>query len=703
MRRKQNVTDNKAKRVQKKPPQFRSYMRTKLVVFCTISLCAVGGLTGRLIYITATSEDQYTQQILSQQSYDSVTLPYKRGEILDTNLTTLAMSQKVYNVILDVDMMLSDEAFFGPTLQAIELCFDVDMDAVREYVASNEDSKYYRVIKQIDYDTKAAYEAYVEQYNEEQAAAYSASGEKNPGNLIKGIWFEEEYTRVYPYDTVASEVLGFTGNDNNGMFGLEEYYNDVLNGTNGREYGYLDEENSLTRTTKPATDGNSIVTNIDFNIQSIVEREITRFMDDMENNYTDGPGAQNLGVIVMDIHSGAVLAMATNTPFNPNDPYDLSAYFTEEEIARLEQDNEAYFTELNSIWRNFTVTDTYEPGSVAKPFTTAMGLEVGDLTGNEVYECTGFTHVAGKNIHCVERSGHGAITLSQGIQYSCNVVMMDISADLGIETFSQFQNVFGFGLKSNVDLAGEARTASLIHTEEVMGPQELATDSFGQGFQTTMIQVISSFSSLINGGYLYEPQVVRQVLSPTGEVVENIEPKLVKQTISATTSEKIVEFCNNTVIDGSGEKARPAGYAIGGKTATSETLPRGNGEYVASFMGFAPADDPQIAIYVVIDRPNIDNQAYGSKYACWLTRDILTDVLPYMNIFMTEELSEEEVIELEERQNAVIQSYQEKRDADTSEDWTEISQDNEWDDLVSDDSSDSDEKPEEEPEEEPED
>jgi len=669
----------------KNTTRFRPYMRVKLVVFCILVAALLLFLIGNLIYITSTSEEKYKKQVLSQQKYDSTTLPYKRGAILDTNGTTLAYSEKVYNVVLDVKVMLDDEANYTPTLQALDNCFEVDMEAIKAYVAAKPESQYYKVALQVSYEQKAAYEAYVEEQEKLAKEIAEKAGVKNTGAHIKGIWFEEEYLRKYPYKTLASDVLGFTGKDNAGQFGLEEYYNEVLNGTTGREYGYLNSDSELKRTVKAADNGDTIVSTLDLNIQSVVEKVINQYNEELRDNYRTGPGAENIGVVVMDVKDGSVLAMATNRQYDCSNPYDLSAYYSEDTIAQMKEEMvdpntgftvveevsegeqkikpiSRYSYELNQLWRNFCLSDTYEPGSVAKPFTVAMCWEEGVVHENDSWLCEGSLQIADRDISCHNTAGHGIVNLSYSIQESCNVAMMYMSSRLGAADFAKYQNSFGFGLRSNIDLAGEARTASLIHTEESMGPTELATSSFGQGFQVTMIQMAASFSSLVNGGYLYQPQMVRQILDENGNVVQNMEPLLIKQTVSEETSQKIVQYCNATVTDGTGEKARPAGYAIGGKTGTSETLPRGNHQYVVSFMGYAPADDPQVLIYTVVDKPNVEDQSLSTKYACWISRDILADILPYMNIFMTEELTEEEQQALTDKQNAIIQDYQNMRD-----------------------------------------
>ncbi|MBR5361635.1 MAG: cell division protein FtsI, partial [Lachnospiraceae bacterium] len=291
----------------------------------------------------------------------------------------------------------------------------------------------------------------------------------------------------------------------------------------------------------------------------------------------------------------------------------------------------------------------YEPGSVSKPLTVASAIECGAIKGNESYNCQGMLEVGGHEIKCHNTYGDGILTVAEGIERSCNVCMMYVAQAEGINNFTKFQHIFNMGLKTNIDLAGEARTASLVYTADNMRSSELATCSFGQGYNCTMIQIIAAFSSLINGGYYYEPHLVKKVINSSGATVENIEPRLLKQTISQDTSDMIISMCNNVVTGehGTGKTARPAGYIIGGKTGTAETLPRKNNEYVVSFMGYAPVDDPQIAIYVVVDRPNVRYQD-DAKFATRIVRNILTEALPYLGIFMTEELSDKERAELEE-------------------------------------------------------
>ena len=676
MQKKKNFKNGKhddRNEIEKVNKKFRAYMQGKLNVFIIFTIFATCFLIARLIYITATSEEKYKKQILSQQSYVSKTIPYKRGSILEANGAVLATSEKVYNVIIDSSILLHGKefAYENPTIDALIKSFpSINEQELRDFIQKNKQkkilaeesdekadlSKYYKILEKVSYNEMLMFEEYITTEDEKLKKKCKDEGMAYTGSQIRGVWFEPLYVRKYPYNTLASEILGFSGSDNNGMFGVEEFYNDKLNGINGREYGYHDEE-EVEKTVKDALNGNDIVTNIDFTIQSITEKYVNAYNEELRDGVKPGPGAENIGVVVMDVKTGAIKGMATNSGYDNSNPYDLSAYYSEEQIEELEKDKEKYSEALNGMWRSFCLSDSFEPGSVMKPFTVAMALETGKITGNEVYTCNGGLQVANHFIHCHERGGHGAVTVSYAIQESCNVAMMHISDAMGSEEYAKYQNIFGFGLKSNVDIGGEARTSSVVHTAETMGVTELATNSFGQGLQNTMIQMAASFSSLVNGGNLYQPQVVDKIINEDGIVIDDIEPVLVKKTISPSTSDKLKEYLAATCVDGTGKKAVPAGYLIGGKTGTSETLPRGNGEYVVSFMGYAPADDPQIAVYSVIDKPNVDEQSLATKYATWLTRDILTEVLPYMNIPMTEALSDEEIKEMEARKLHDVYSF----------------------------------------------
>ncbi len=604
--------------------------------------------------ITRDNGEQYKKQVLSQQKYNSITLPYKRGDILDCKGNKLATSEKVYNMIIDAKVMLSKEESLEETLSALRTTFpSLDVNAIREHVTNNPTSQYRIFAKKLTYDEISKF---VEMDND---------NETYPN--IAGVWFEDEYKRIYPNNTLASDVIGFTVNGEGGQYGLEQYYNSILEGTNGREYGYLNEDETLERTTIPATDGYNIVTTIDANIQQIIEKYLYEFNETNKNTARDGNGANNLGCIIMDINSGDILGMASYPNFNLNDPRDTSrligmkkselngtipydaTVLTAENIEEELADDEVKNANLANLWKNFCISNTYEPGSTYKPFTVACGLEAGKLTGEEYYTCNGALQVSDHNIKChnYKKGGCGTQSVLGVVENSCNVGLMLMGRQIGASTFLEYQNKYNFGLKTNIDLHGEARTDSLVFNSNSMGETELATSTFGQGFNATMIQMITGYCSLINGGYYYEPHVVSKITASDGSVVKTISPRVLKQTISEQTSAQIIDYCIGVVEEGTGKTARPAGYRIGGKTGTAETVPRDRTNYVLSFIGFAPADNPQIAFYTVVDRPNSwvqDNVGFATR----LTRSILTEVLPYMNIYMTEELTEKEEKELAE-------------------------------------------------------
>ncbi len=669
--RKRNMTKNKNKSKGKSKSNIRSISiqrvkATKLAVMMLIILLAFAGLGARLFFITHDNENAYQKKILSQQRYDSKTLPFKRGTITDVNGTILAASEKVYNVVLDCKVMLDDEKNQEPTLTALSECFGLNRTELNSYVEKNPDSQYYVLKKRIPYEEMSPFLDKKKEHNAE------AAKNKELG-VISGVWFEEEYIRRYPNGTLACDVIGFTGTDNNGTYGLEEYYNDELNGTNGREYGYLNDDATLERTTVAAVDGNSLVSTIDANIQAIVEKYVLQFNEKHKNEYREGEGSTNTGCIVMNPNNGEIFAMASYPNFDLNNPKDLSAYYTDEEIAQMQED-ETYYDALNKLWRNFCISDTYEPGSTAKSLTLAAGIEAGKIIGNETYECLGALQVADRRIKCNARSGHGVLDVSGSLEQSCNVAFMKMGEAIGTKDFVKFQEIFNIGLKTNIDLSGEARTASLVFNEDSMGTTELATCSFGQGFNVTMIEMAAAFSSVINGGYYYEPHMVSKIVNSNGDTVKNIEPRVLKQTISSSTSEILRQYLYAVVDEGTGKSARPAGYAIGGKTGTAEKAARDGENYVVSFIAFAPVEDPQVVVYVVIDEPNVEDQPHSS-YATEVVKNILTEVLPYMHISKTEEMT---IAEQEEVNNMLIDSVNQEDDESqtTDEEGNPLSENN---------------------------
>lgn len=615
---------------EKKGKRFSLKMQKKLVVLFMAVLLAFVTLSVRLIMINKENGENYKKQILSQQTYDSKTLPYKRGDILDAQGSKLAYSEKVYNLVVDSKMILQSKDALEPTLAALDACFHVDIEEMRKYIVDHPSSQYYVVLKQLSY--------------EEIAPFQEMQNNKKEYPNIKGVWFEEEYRRVYPYGSLACDAIGFTTADNVGAFGLEEYYNDVLNGTNGREYGYLAEGSNLERTTKAAKDGKIIVSTIDANIQGIVEKYIAQWNHEHEgeNAYRAGElGSYNTGVIVMDPRNGEILAMAGYPAFDLNNPRSLSGngLYTSEEIGAM--DNDAYYEALNELWRNFCISDTFELGSTAKSLTIAAALDSGCINGTEQYYCSGVYEVSGHKIKCNRRIGHDMLSVSGALEQSCNVALMQIGQSMGADLFMEYISNFNMGLKTNIDLAGEARTDTLVYDPANMVASDLAISTFGQGYNATMIQMAAAFCSVINGGYYYQPHMVKEIRNPDGSTVEKIDGRVLKQTISESTSQTMRGYLANVCSIGTGNHAVPAGYLIGGKTGTAEMYPRKTGNYVVSFIGFAPIDDPQVVVYVVIDRPNVQEQPYSS-FAQEIAKNIFTEILPYLQIFRTEEISEED-------------------------------------------------------------
>ena len=596
-----------------------------LIVFSLISVALIG-LIGRLMYIEYTSGAKYEKIVLSQQEYDSSTIPYRRGDIVDTKGTILATSTDVYNVILDCKVLNNDEKKIEPTITALVQCFpDLNADELRQLI-QNEPNKQYNVLeKRLPYDQIQGF------------VTLQEDKKNNPD--IDGVWFEKEYIRKYPYGSIGSSVIGFTTSGNVGMAGIENSYNSTLNGINGREYGYLNSDNNFEKTIKAAEDGNVVVSTIDLNIQSIVEEKVAQFQIDNANVAREGAGSKHTAVVVMNPQNGEVLAMAQYPNYDSSNPRDLSAYYTQEQINAMSDDEK--LDALNGLWQNYCLTETYEPGSTAKPFTVAAGLETGALSGDETYLCDGSELVSGSTIHCVNRNGHGLEGIREALMNSCNDALMQMSYAIGVDNFVEYQKIFGFGQKTNIDLPGEARTDSLIYTRDSMTAVDLATNSFGQNFNTTMIQMSGAFCSLINGGYYYQPHVVKKITDEDGNTIQTMDNTLIKQTVSEATSEKIKGYLYSTVSEGgTGKYAKVNGYSMGGKTGTAQKIPRGQGNYLVSFIGYAPQEKPQLMVYVIVDEPNAEDEAHSS-YAQGIAQEIFAETLPYLNIYPDEPMAAE--------------------------------------------------------------
>ncbi len=609
------MTKKVKKLLRKKFPKF---MQKKLVILYVGIILAFAGLVVRITYINASSGEEYTKIVLDQQQYDSRVIPYKRGDIVDRNGTKLATSERVYNVVLDVKAMLSDEDYVEPTKQVLKDCFGIEEETVDSLIENNPDSRYSVLVKGIDYET-------AQKFNE-----IDEDDENYPD--VQGIWLEDDYQRTYPYSTLASDVLGFTVDGNVGNGGIEGYYNSTLNGTDGREYGYLDSSSSVERTVKEPVNGKTVVSTIDLQVQSVVEKYIQQFNDERKNNATPGEGSKNTAVMVMNPQNGEILAEASYPNFDLNNPRDLTKYYTQEELDAMS--DEETLNALNNLWKNFCVTDTYEPGSTIKPFTVAAALETGALTGDETFYCGGSLHIGDYDIHCINRDGHGTLTVKGAVENSCNVALMQIGEMIGAVDFSKYQHIYGFGEMTGIDLPGEAETSALLYTADNMDETSLATNAFGQNFNVTMTQMMAGFCSLINGGYYYEPHIVKQIQDENGNVIENVDPVLVKRTVSEETSTLVKDYMRGVVLEGSGKLADLEGYEVGGKTGTAEKLPRSEGKNLVSFIAYAPQENPEIAIYVVIDEPNEYDQAQSSL-AVQMASDIMKEIFPYLGITQT--------------------------------------------------------------------
>lgn len=596
--------------------KFSKIMQKKLVLLFSLVVLAFAILIGRIIQINAMNGEKYTKVVLDQQQYDSRVIPFRRGDIVDRNGTKLATSERVYNVILDVKAMLEKDEYQEPTIKVLKDCFGIAEKDVEELVESSPESRYNILLKGVDYNTAKEFEAIDE------------DEEKHPN--VKGIWLEEDYVRKYPYNSLASDVIGFSNADDVGTIGLEASYNAILNGVDGREYGYLEEGALLERTIKEAENGNTIVSTIDAELQKIVEKHILEFNEAYKDNAEKGNGSLNTAVIIADPQSGEILAQASYPNFDLNKPRDISAYYTEKELKKMKEEEKVEI--LNNLWRDFCVSDSYEPGSTAKPFTVAAGLETGKIRGNEVYTCGGSLVVAEDTepINCHYTAGHGTQTIAQSIANSCNVAMMEMIKVIGAEDFYRYQSIFGFGAQTGIDLPGEAE--GILQDPELVGPVDLATNSFGQNFNVTMEQMVAGMSALINGGNYYEPHVVKQIQDENGNVIETKESVLKKRVISEQTSTMLKQYMK-TVMEGTGTGASAAveGYDIGGKTGTAEKYPRNSGKHLLSFIGYAPQDDPEVLIYVVIDEPNTESQE-DSSLVLNLARSIMEEAFPYMNI-----------------------------------------------------------------------
>jgi stage V sporulation protein D (sporulation-specific penicillin-binding protein) len=568
-------------------PFYRSktFHRKKIMVMFTAVFLALLFLMGRLVYLMVFCSEYYGQkaQNLHERERD---IKAARGKILDANGMVLATNKSVCTISVIHSQIEDEEAVVKALVKELGL----SEEAVRKRVEKV--SSIERVKTNVPKET----------------------GDKIRAYKLAGIKVDEDYKRYYPYDTLASKVLGFTGGDNQGIVGLEVKYDSYLQGTNGKILTLTDargiEIENAGETRLEPVNGYDLNISMDYNIQLYCEQAA-------EKTYIK-KDAKYVSVIVMNPSNGEIFAMVNYPEFHLNDPFTL----TEEVNVPAEKKQDL----LNQMWRNQCISDTYEPGSTFKIITAAAALEQGVVKLTDNFYCPGYKLVEDRRIRCAKTTGHGAETFETGIMNSCNPVFIELGERLGVENFYKYFSQFGLLSKTNVDLPGEA--ATIMHKKENVGPVELATISFGQSFQITPMQLVTTVSSIINGGHRITPHFGVKITGEGGKEVETLRYETKNDICTKETSEKMRYLLERVVSDGSGKNAKIEGFSIGGKTATSQTLPRSDHKYISSFLGFAPADDPKVLVLVVINDPK--GTYYGGQIAAPVAKEIMENILPYL-------------------------------------------------------------------------
>ena len=582
--------------------------RRILLVFGVMVLVLVF-LIGKIAYWQIAKGTEY-QNAIQDQGYNSTVgskIPFQRGTITDRNGVQLAYSSKTYNVILDPKVIKQSATYMKYTFKALEEAFGTtqeEFDAAMEQKNSN----YYILYRKQPYEKIAAFKE------------LQTSTKTEDHKFIKGVWFETEYERVYPYGTAASHVIGYTNAGNVGCWGIEQQYNSYLNGTDGRVSGYYDADLNLITNTWDAVAGDTIVSTIDLYAQQAVEKRVNTFLDTYKVN--------NIGVLVMDATNGEIVSMVSNRSFDLNNPREI-ILMDGTNADDSDMDDDDRLKALNKMWRNFCVCDTYEPGSTFKCFTVAAALEEKIVSKDSHYRCDGIMEVGGAKIRC--NATHESVSLKESISKSCNSALIAIAEKEGAKLFYEYQMHFGFGEKTGIDLPGEAAGVMMKHTN--YSDLELATQSFGQGFNVTMVQIAAAYASLVNGGYYYQPHVVRQIMNAEGATVYDATNLLVRKTVSADTSAFLQEATLLTVESGTARPAQTEGYKVGGKTGTAKKGIRELNQFVVSFIGSVPYNNPKYIIYVVIDQIDDEKLYNSSRPATELTSQILSDILPYLGVY----------------------------------------------------------------------
>ena len=571
---------------------------------------------------------QKYQALANSQQLSETVIAARRGTIYDCNLKPLAQSATVWKVSIWPAYIESDEEA-KLIAQSMTEILDLDYETALKKCTD----------KTVSY---AVLQSKVEKGKADEVRKFKIE------NNISAIGLEEDNKRYYPYSDFASTVIGFTGTDNQGLAGVEAYYDSILKGKAGVK---LSAKNAWG-TDMPveyeklydAENGNNLVLTIDEVIQHFLEKHLeTAVVENKVFNRACG--------IVMDVNTGEILGMATKNDYDCNEPFVIKDARAKEKLALLSGDelSAQKYVELQAQWRNKAISDPYEPGSVFKIITAAAALEENVVNDTETFTCTGAHTVAGTTIRCWKLAGHGKETFSDGVKNSCNPVFMQVGARLGAVKFYQYFEAFGLTEKTGIDLPGEA--TSIYHQLNNIGPVQLASSSFGQTFKVTPMQIMSAVGAAVNGGYLVEPHIVKQILDEDMNVIESVQTNVKRQVISNETSAKLCTMLERVVSEGSGRNAYVMGYRIGGKTGTSEKLDakdeNGNvTQLIVSFLGFAPADDPQVAVLVMLDDPHNMGDIYGSTIAAPVVGNILADILPYIGVepqYTSEEISKMDV------------------------------------------------------------
>lgn len=568
----------------------KTYNRKKVLVVFVCALIMLIGLIARLAYLMI-FEAEYYQARAEELHERERTIKAARGEIVDRNGVVLATNKSVCTISV-IHSQISDPE---QVIRVLAAELQMDENIVRkkvEKVSSREQIK-----------------ANVEKEIGDRIRAYE----------LDGVKVDEDYKRYYPFDELASKVLGFTGSDNQGIIGLEVKYESYLKGENGTILTTTDargiELNGIAEERIEPVTGSTLQISLDYNIQTYAQQAAEKVMEEKQ--------ADKVAVLVMNPQSGEVLAMVNVPEFNLNDPFSLESLKLETEP----QDDEEKQNLLNQMWRNTCINDTYEPGSTFKTFTTAACLEAGILSVDDGFYCPGYRVVEDRRIRCHKVGGHGSESFIEGIQNSCNPVFIDIGLRLGVDGFYEYFNAFGLTNKTGIDLPGEA--ATIMHKKENVGPVELATMSFGQSFQITPIQLATTVSAIVNGGTRVQPHLGVRVMNSEGELVKTFHYDE-ENVLSEKTSVTMRELLESVVSEGTGKNAYIEGYEIGGKTATSQTLPRSAKKYISSFVGFAPADNPEVLAMIVIYNPQ--GVYYGGTIAAPVVRSVFENILPYLGI-----------------------------------------------------------------------